>query len=391
MSKIALIGTRLFVICGFLAVGMAYTALLVHAEGNAPLDAPVPVVTDSVEEWSVGSGLVYWAYNCFGDEFVSTAALKRKPAGGSIQRTLQSIDDGAKCNTYLGPLASSDGLYYLNDSAGQLERMPLGEPYTPSAVQPLDGNQRLGFHALVEDNGYLYWIGFQQILRTLKDGSGVVEKVADTPSIVSDILVLGSTVYWIDNGGLKRISTNCATLPCTDTAGTLLPFNANTRGHGLVYQPPGGSGPIATHAFRLYWVEHNTSAPFTYRIRTCSISEIVPCQDPVVLPGAVAAAASAAVGTFYTATTNWLIGDPILVNGNLYWTERDISSVTNSTGDVKRKANTTTEADPADTIATNQANIDCRPVRGQRHSLLCPPQHRHLQPVAQRHRHHPRL
>ncbi len=171
-------------------------------------------------------------------------------------------------------------------------------------------------------------------------------------------MVVGSTVYWLDSGGLKSISVSCVSLPCTETGGTLFPFNATTRGHGLVYQPSTG-GPIINRSFRIYWVERNTSSPTTYKIRYCSIGPITPCQDPVVTPLDIAAPdAPTAVKTFYTATTNWFIGNPILANGNLYWTERDSSTVSNNTGDVKRKAGTATDAAPADTIATNQANID---------------------------------
>ncbi|MEZ4658824.1 MAG: hypothetical protein R2911_14750 [Caldilineaceae bacterium] len=362
MSRVVSILTRLVTLCGILAVLIAASAPNLYAEPNAPTDTPTPVVTDAVEEWSVGNGLIYWAYNCFADEFVSTAALKRKPVNGSIQRVLESIDDFAKCNTYRNPLSSSDGLYYLDDSEGRIERMPLGEPYTPQEVKPVSGDQSLGFSSPPEEaNGYLYWIGFKQILRTLKDGSGPIETVTTSDSLIADIMVVGNLVYWIDDGGVKDISINCTALPCTGTGGTLKPFSATTRGSGLVYRPPNNSGPIADRPYFLYWVERNTTSPATYTIRFCSVSLISPCQDPVVKPlGQDATAAPDSLGTFYTATANWFIGAPILVNGNLYWTERDISTVTNNTGDVKRKAITAAQADPADTIATNQANIDGR-------------------------------
>ncbi len=67
----------------------------------------------------------------------------------------------------------------------------------------------------------------------------------------------------------------------------------------------------------------------------------------------------ASPSTFYSATTNWLIGHPAIANNNLYWTERDISTPANGTGDVKRKARTDTSGG-ASTIATGQAGIDAR-------------------------------
>ncbi|MEZ4675177.1 MAG: hypothetical protein R2932_13145 [Caldilineaceae bacterium] len=121
------------------------------------------------------------------------------------------------------------------------------------------------------------------------------------------------------------------------------------------------TGPIIIRGPILYWVERNTTAPFTYKIRNCPLGPFaISCEDPVIDPGAVQSAATTAVGTYYTATTNWFISSPVLVNDNFYWTERDISTVNNNTGDIKRKAATANEATAADTIATNQPNIDGR-------------------------------
>lgn len=89
------------------------TSLSLQAEST---DTPVPIVTDNVEEWSVGAGLLYWAHNCFGDEFNTLAELKRKPASGGLERTLFSIDDGDQCLTFRFPLSTGDGLYYFNES-----------------------------------------------------------------------------------------------------------------------------------------------------------------------------------------------------------------------------------------------------------------------------------
>lgn len=360
MKRLSSFLVRILAICGIIAALVPTTNITTYATTSAPADTPTPVVNDFVEEWSVGNGLIYWAYNCYADEFVSTAALKRKPVSGSIQRTIESIDDASKCITYRNQLVLPDGLYYLDDSENRIERMPLGEPYAAREVKALNNNQILGFNLPPKEaSGYLYWIGFQQILRTLKNGSGPIETVATSTSLVSDIMIIGNTVYWIEDGGVKSISINCETLPCTDTAGTVHTFNSTTRGHGLIHRFI-NTGPIVARGLVLYWVERNTSAPFTYSIRDCVISQFtLGCDDPVVDPGtATATAAPNAVGTFYTATQNWFIGRPLLVNGNLYWGERDISTVTNNTGDIKRKAITAAETDPADTIATNQSNLD---------------------------------
>ncbi len=358
---------RIFSTCGRLALFCAIIVSLIlpafpaRAEGNAPLDTPTTFMSDFTEEWTVGNGLVYSAFNCFADEFVSTAGLKRKPSAGGTERTIESIDDFARCITYRNLLSSSDGLYYYSDSQSRIERMPLSAPFTSVEVKALTGNDKpASGKGFIEANGYLYWIGFQRVARTLRDGSGPVETVATISSgLIGDLLVLGNTVYWTDEGGIKTISINCDTLPCSDTAGKLRTFNASTRGYGLLSQPLGR--PF--FGTRIYWVERNTSAPFTYKIRFCTTGGVAAlnCEDSVIVPSSTdAVTAPDDAATFYTATTNWLIGSPILVNGNLYWTERDISTVSNNTGDIKRKASTAAAATPADTIATNQPKIDGR-------------------------------
>ncbi len=167
-------------------------------------DTPVPVVTDTVEEWTVGAGLLYWANNCFADEFSTFAALKRKPASGGAQRTISSIRRlGALCNTFRFPVSSGDGIYYFNESLAQLERMPLGEPFTAVTVKTLE-NSQFPIVPFVEAGDFLYWIGIfpNRIYRTLKDGSGVIETVADTATSPADLIVVGSTVYWTDSTGV---------------------------------------------------------------------------------------------------------------------------------------------------------------------------------------------
>lgn len=347
-----------------LALLVATTSLLLPAASQpvqaAPDDTPVPVVTDVVEEWAVGAGLLYWANNCYADEFNPFAVLKRKPSNGGTERTLESINDYGLCITYQNLLSSDDGLYYFDNSQSRIERMPLSDPYTPQVIKSLtDAQTPVVGKAFLEDNGYLYWVHSffpaQRLYRTLKNGTGPIEIVAETAQNTSDLLVVGNLVYWTDSSGLHSISISCATLPCTDTIGNYITFGATTRGYGLVYQPPSGIG--INRAYRVYWVQYNTNAPSTYQIRYCAFSELVSCQEAVITPGSAAGANATLAGpvTFYTATANWFIGRPLLANGNLYWTERDFNTA--GTGDVKRRAtNATTPG--ADTIATNQASLD---------------------------------
>ena len=129
------------------------------AAPNAPTDTPTPIVTDNVEEWAVGAGLLYWASNCYADEFNPFAELKRKPIGGGVQRTLESINDYNLCITYQNLLSAADGLYYFDDAQDRIELMPLGEPYTPQVVKALISGQfpNVG-KAFVEAGNYLYWV-----------------------------------------------------------------------------------------------------------------------------------------------------------------------------------------------------------------------------------------
>jgi hypothetical protein len=322
-----------------LIVVLLVSATRLHA------DTPVGVVSDNVEEWSVGAGLLYWANNCFADEQNTFAALKRKPVGGGTERTLESINDGARCITYRNMLASSDGLYYFDESEARIERMPLAEPYTPQVVKALSNAQKPGGRAFVESNGYLYWVdGISKIFRTRKDGSGEVETVAETASAPSDVMLVGNTVYWTDSSGVWLASVGCATLPCEGKS-QFAAFGATSRGYGLLYQSVGG---VIRGNYRIYWVQRTTSGSNTeYQIRYRSCNEIAVCVFAPVDAGDL----------FYTSTTNWFIGGPVFASGNLYWTELDTTTVNSPNGDLKRRA-FNASAPGADTIATAQARID---------------------------------
>ena len=86
----------------------------------APADTPTPVVADDVEVWSAGAGLVYWGSNCYADEFNPFAVLKRKPSGGGAERTLESINDAARCITHLSQVSTGSGLFYYDYSQGRI-------------------------------------------------------------------------------------------------------------------------------------------------------------------------------------------------------------------------------------------------------------------------------
>ncbi|MCB0067452.1 MAG: hypothetical protein KDD77_09895, partial [Caldilineaceae bacterium] len=347
---VSLRAVRLFLFLLLLVFTPLATTERAGAAPDAPTDTPTPFAADNVEEWAVGAGLVYWANNCYADEFNPFAELKRKPAGGGVQRTLESINDYALCITYQNLLSAADGLYYYDSSQSRIERMPLSEPYTPQEVKTLTAGQTpMVGKALIEAGDYLYWVHSffpdYSLHRTKKDGSGAVETVAITAQSPTDMMVVGATVYWTDSAGVWSISINCATLPCGSPS-LFASFGANNSGYGLLYQYLGG----ALGNYRVYWVQRVASgANSSYEIRYRSCNQFAICflnaQDPTAL--------------FYGSTTNWRIGPPLLANNNLYWTEADTNTVNNNNGDVKRRAyNAATPG--ADTIATGQAKVDAK-------------------------------
>ncbi|NJN18342.1 MAG: fibronectin type III domain-containing protein [Oscillochloris sp.] len=332
---------------------LALGAFLLAPVGARPAlaDVAAPTILDNVEEWAVGAGLVYWAQTCFADEFNPIATLKRIPAGGGVQRTLESINNDASCRTYQALHSSGDGLYYFDDDENRIERMPLGEPYTPTGIANLSDIQAPSLRpALIEGGDFLYWLSpFGAIYRTAKAGGGPIETVATTGTQPNDLLLVGNTMYWSDSTGIWSISVNCESLPCNSSRTQF--SNIEARAHGLLYQSLGGFNG----AYRIYWVEAaQNGANITWSIRYQACNAITVC---FVLPPP--GQLSPPPPLLYTATTNWQIGDLALAAGNLYWTEADRSTINNSNGDVKRKPYN--DANPgAQTIATGQANLDSR-------------------------------
>lgn len=334
---------------------LALGALLLAPVTDRPAlaDQAAPVVSYNVEEWAVGAGLLYWADSCFADEFNPLATLKRKPAGGGAERTLEAINDASRCLTYQSMVSSGDGLYFVDLSAGQIRRMPLGEPYTPQLVRALTSPQLPSSRpGLVESGDHLYWLSsLGTIYRARKDGAGVIETVAATGATPRDLIVVASTLYWSDSTGIWSISLSCAALPCTASKQQFSNIEPGAAAHGLVYQFIGGF----QGTYRLYWVERTTSgANNSYAIRYRSCNNLTVC---FVLPpvGQIAPPAT----LLYASTLNWAIGELLLSGGNLYWTEADRNTVNNANGDVKRRT-LSTAGTGADTIATGQARIDDR-------------------------------
>jgi len=318
-------------------ISPAYPQLAQAADDN-PSDTPTPVVLDTAEEWAIGGGLLYWANSCFAEEFPPPSTIKRQPVAGGPSRLLETTG-GEGCLSYLNIAAGEDGVYYYDASQNRLEVIPSAAPSTPQPVVDLPTNQQPSTGSSLKIAGdFLYWPSFNagKILRVAKNG-GPIETVAEGLSNPLDVLVVGVTVYWTDSGGIRSILTNCDALPCTSTAQTYLPFSGGKTAIGLLYRS-------TRFNYTLMWVERTPSGVNTnqtIRQRTCSF--IATCQftDP---------------STFYSAATNWVIGQPVFDGTTLFWSER-IHSPTSPDGKVRRQA--ISNGTPAD-IAVSLPGIDRR-------------------------------
>ena len=320
-------------------------------------DTPTPFVVDSnVEQWSVGAGLVYWAYNCDGEEFpgpTDSAKIKRKPAGGGTEQQLDpsNENDVATCHTYRNMVSSGDGLYFIEstfvDAVEQqrILRMPLSPPFVPQEVKVLAaGEFPNNVKPLVEANGYLYWPASfdDKLLRTLKDGSGPIETVAETNPFPAELIVVGTQVFYTDNDGVWSKSINCETLPC---AGATIydDLEGSQTAHSLLYR----SG---SNGFRLYWVEHQPlgGADFTDTIRFRSCGDLFICFLPPAPPQLAPPPPA-----FYAPSMNWTIGNLVLANDKVFWGE-----TSGADGFLKRKAYNAALADPAEEIGNTLSGLN---------------------------------
>ena len=86
---------RVISICGLAVVFVAlFVVSAVKAEPAAPDDTPTPIVVDTVDDWSIGNGLIYWGMDCFAVEFTRSGHLRRQPLAGGTRRRLSSRGDG---------------------------------------------------------------------------------------------------------------------------------------------------------------------------------------------------------------------------------------------------------------------------------------------------------
>ena len=333
---------RLLGLFSIIVTSIAFPAIpAARAEPSAPSDTPTPVVVQAVDDWAIGGGLIYWGQDCFAVEFGRAGYLRRQPLAGGTQRTLESTD-ASHCDMPFGMSAQDDGVYYYDDSEKRIERTPLNEPYTGlPAATPSENDLPSYFSQLEVTASHIYWPVYfaGKILRAAR-ADGAIETVASGLTNPRDVMVVGSTVYWTENSGIWLISTNCTTLPCTDTKRQFSPFPANTTGNSLLYRQR------AAGQFTIYWVQRtvNGGVP-TSTIRAIGCNPIAICPFPGVEPAIV-----------HNPGSDWEIGALVNDGSNLFWSEvYNKNSILD--GKVKRRA--LSGGDAVD-IAVNQTYIDLR-------------------------------
>jgi hypothetical protein len=246
-----------------------------------PLDDPTVLVSEPANEWTIGGGLLYWAYRCPGGEIQHDGYLRRMPTHGGKTRTLATLVP-FNCANFIRPVADDSGLYYYNQDAGQIEHRSASAPDDPPDVVHAPG-EAPGELAL--DDTHLYWISSTGIYRANKDGSQVTTIATAVNPTSLAVYNFSNSIYWLDDSGLWRVRMDCTPLPCTDREKLV-----TTQGRHLVVAWSGSPLAIDVH-----WVE--SGIPQRIRRYRC-----------VVFP------ATCATSTLYTAPSDhiWALGQPAL-------------------------------------------------------------------------------
>ena len=220
----------------------------VSAAPVAPDDTPIPVVQETLNEWTLNEGLLYWANRCSGGEFRGDGYLRRMPANGGPIATLSTVTS-SDCYTFLSMAADASGLYYYSEDGNGIYHRPVGAPYDPATLVVTTDKSPVGGSRLALDGDYIYWITYDwvaeagELLRVHKDGTGPETVVALTKS-PDDLIVVDGVVYWLDDDGLWSTNVSCGSLPCSKSLIT------GTRGNHLLYHEPDTS----LWLYQLYWV-----------------------------------------------------------------------------------------------------------------------------------------
>ena len=267
---------------------------------------PTVLVNQFNEEYWLESGLLYWADHCWSDEFNPNAHLRRMPSHGGTTRLLSTINDYALCGTFLDMIADSTGLFYYNADTGRVEYRPSGSPYDPPTTVHTFTPALWRFYTAL-DADHLYGVDAlgRRIFRVERDGGGAV-KIADTGASPSRPLVVGSDLYWAEDGGLWKMNPTCPSPPCAKER--IVTFASGSSLMHYAYE----TFPLRFD--EIYWVQGNQIRKHlcTYRFQLPGGWTPQGCSD----------------STVYTAPSDhtWQLGVPLVANNQLYWIERYLDS-----------------------------------------------------------------
>jgi hypothetical protein len=179
----------------------------------APLDTPTVVVNESLSEFVLHKGVLYWLHNCpfiplqAANVAQDSSALRRQPAAGGAVATLLS---DTQCSG-LSSLAVDDAdAIYFNNRLSRIERIPLNIANS----QPISVTNAFGVDNMVVDEDFVYFTNSgNRIYRAPRSGGDAIE-LFETNFFIGDMALRGDQIYWFDQGGLWRANKTCDAAPC---------------------------------------------------------------------------------------------------------------------------------------------------------------------------------
>lgn len=269
---------------------------------KTPLDVPVVIVDEIVNEYAITNGLIYWAYAGDAGEFGVDGYLRRMPSHGGATLTLQTTSASLDSWTFWWLNADDTGVYYVNYYANTLDFRPTDDP-THAQTLFTFGTTNHPVAQLELDEDYIYWAAENNhIYRLPKSGGSAVSLHTSAAGGVTDIEQWGSWLTWLDAEGLWQCTKpDCLdiTHPSTHTGNRLksyflylfwventLPQKIHWRACFIgcieddLYTAPAANWTINRPAVGecpdgnvcVFWEEYETGIPHSGRIRRVPIS-----------------------------------------------------------------------------------------------------------------------
>jgi hypothetical protein len=215
---------------------------------ETPLDTPVVVVNEYVDEYAISDGLLYWARKCWGGEFRGPGYLRRKPTHGGSTLTLQATT-ADNCYTFWHMNADASGVYYVNYETRTLDFRPTDDPTHTTSMFTFNlalNNDPISQLELSQD--YIYWAAKNGSIYRLPKSGGSPVAIRSGRTGLRDIEQWADgQLYWLEDAGLFICD-----LPSCST-GTQV--STHTGNH------------LSSWLFYIFWVEQGS--PQTIRYRAC--------------------------------------------------------------------------------------------------------------------------